>query len=516
MLARRAYRDAHALCMKALQADPAEPRAFYLLGILTADHSNYSKAIELFDRALAVGTARADILAQKARCQIALLQREDAVQNAEAAAKLEPDDSFTLDTLGVVFSRAGLHERSLTFYQRATDAAPDVAAYHYNHGAALQFAGRMDEARDAYRACLALDSSDTRARAAIVQITKQTESQNEIAQLEQVFPSIADDADDALRIGHALAKAHEDLNHPADAMHWLARAKAAKWAGLNHDEAFDAAVFEAAKRAAELREGNGFSDAAPIFIVGMPRTGTTLVDRILSSHSEITSAGELADFGLALKQLSGTRSNYVLDAETLDAAAGVDTAKLGQTYMARVEATLGLTGRFIDKLPLNAIYAPVILSALPNARIICLRRHPADTVLSNYRQLFATRYPYYDYALNLEATANYYVGFDRMIRHFAVALPSGRFTQVHYENVVADIEGEARRLLDFCGLEFEPQCVEFHRNAAPVATASSAQVREPLYTRALARWKRYEAHLGPALDILEAEGCIQASERTAP
>ena len=184
--------------------------------------------------------------------------------------------------------------------------------------------------------------------------------------------------------------------------------------------------------------------------------------------------------------------------------------------MGRGGATLGLSGRFIDKLPLNAIYAPIILSALPNARIICLRRHPADTVLSNYRQLFATRYPYYDYALNLEATANYYVGFDRMIRHFSDTLPADRFTQVHYEDVVADIEGEARRLLDFCGLAFEPQCIDFHRNTAPVATASSAQVREPLYTRALARWKRYEAHLGPALDILEAADCIQPSERAAP
>ncbi|HCJ19895.1 MAG TPA: hypothetical protein DHV57_21040, partial [Hyphomonas sp.] len=169
-----------------------------------------------------------------------------------------------------------------------------------------------------------------------------------------------------------------------------------------------------------------------------------------------------------------------------------------------------------DKLPLNAIYAPIILAALPEARIICLRRHPADTVLSNYRQLFATQFPYYDYALNLETTAHYYVGFDRMIRHYSETLPAGRFTQVHYEDVVGDIEAQTRRLLEFCGLSFEAQCLDFHQNAAPVATASSAQVREPLYTRALARWKRYEAQLTPALDILEAAGCIDAAERDIP
>lgn len=502
--------------MAALQHDPGEARAFYLLGILTADHANHAKAIDLFDRALTFGPQRADVFSQKARSEMALLRRDAAVRSADAAAALAPEDAFTLDTLGVVYSRAGLHDRSLDFYRRATATEPKIAAYQYNFGAALQFAGLMDEARTAYRRCLELDPSDTRAQAAIVQITKQTETDNQIAELEAVFPSVAKNADDALRIGHALAKAHEDLNHPAEAMAWLAKAKAAKWAEVKHDAAFDDAIFAAAEKTTALPTAGGHAEACPIFIVGMPRTGTTLVDRILSSHSEVTSAGELADFGISLKQLAGTRSNYVLDVETLQSAAQVDMPELGRMYMQRVEATLGLSGRFIDKLPLNAIYAPIILAALPDARIICLRRHPADTVLSNYRQLFATRFPYYDYALNLETTAHYYVGFDRMIRHFSASLPADRFTQVHYEDVVGDIEGQTRRLLDFCGLPFEAQCLDFHQNAAPVATASSAQVREPLYTRALARWKRYEADLAPALDILEANGCINSVERSGP
>jgi tetratricopeptide (TPR) repeat protein len=499
--------------MEALQRNPGEARAYYLLGILTADHANHAKAIDLFDRALALDSQHAEVLAQKARSEMALLRREAAIRSADAAVMLSPEDAFTLDTLGVVYSRAGLHERALDFYRRATTTAPGIAAYQYNYGAAQQFVGQMDAARIAYRKCLELDPTDTRALAAIVQITKQTEDTNQIEDLEAVFPTVAGDADDALRIGHALAKAYEDLNRPPEAMDWLAKAKAAKWAAVQHDAAFDDAVFEAAKATAALPMTGGHPGAQPIFIVGMPRTGTTLVDRILSSHSAVTSAGELADFGISLKHLSGTRSNYVLDVETLEAAGQVDLAELGRMYLQRVEATLGLTGRFIDKLPLNAIYAPVILAALPEARVICLRRHPADTVLSNYRQLFATQFPYYDYALNLEATAHYYVGFDRMIRHFGETLPADRFTQVHYEDVVGDIEAQTRRLLEFCGLPFEAQCLDFHRNAAPVATASSAQVREPLYTSALARWKRYEADLGPALDILEAAGCITAAER---
>ena len=494
--------------MQAVQAAPGDPRIYYLLGILTGDHANHAKAIELFDRALSLGPARADILAQKARNEIALLKREAAVKSADTAAELSPSDAFTLDTLGVVYSRAGLHDRATDFYEAATRAAPDVSAYWYNLGVARQFEGDMEGARDAFYACRQRNPDDIRALAALVQITRQTPDKNYVAELEAIFPHVAEDPDEALRIGHALAKAYEDMKDPACAMHWLARAKAGKWAAVGHDKAFDDAVFEAATANARKTLGTGHDEAAPIFIVGMPRTGTTLVDRILSGHSEITSAGELADFGLSLKQLARTPSNYVLDAETLKAAEQVDLAELGRAYMQRVKATLGLTGRFIDKMPLNAVYAPIILSALPNARVICLRRHPADTVLSNYRQMFSTRYPYYDYALNLEAAAHYYVGFDRMIRQFSDALPADRFIEVHYEAVVQDIETETRRLLEFCGLPFEAQCVDFHENAAPVATASSAQVRQPLYTSALARWKRYEIELAPALEILRAAGCL--------
>ena len=128
--------------------------------------------------------------------------------------------------------------------------------------------------------------------------------------------------------------------------------------------------------------------------------------------------------------------------------------------------------------------------------------------------MFATSFSYYNYAYTLEDTAHYYVAFDRMVRHFEAHLPPDRFTVVHYERIVADLETEARRLLDFCAMPFEVQCLSFHENAAPVATASSAQVREPLYTTALGRWKRYEAGLKPALDILEAAGCLAASERS--
>lgn len=514
LLSAKAYREAHAECLEVLKSDPGNAEAFYLLGLLTGAHENYLKAEELFARAAALDARHTGARAQRARCLLALSRRTEAVEAARAAAALGPTDAFTLDTIGVVLSRAGLHAEALSFYGRAAAAEPGNANYHYNHAAALQFAGEMEAAREAYRKCAAADPEDTRGLPAIVQITRQTAAGNEIAALEAMFARHAEDADAALRIGHALAKAHEDLKQPGDTLHWLDRAKALKRSRIVHDPAADTALFDAAIRAAgTLRERTSEAAGAPIFICGMPRTGTTLVDRILSSHSAVTSGGELTDFALCLKRMAKTPSRLVLDPETLDAAAGIDPGQLGAGYMESVRASLGLEGRFTDKMPLNILLAPVILAALPEARVICLRRHPADTVLSNYRQMFATSFSYYNYAYTLEDTTRYYVGFDRMVRHFEAALPPERFMIVHYERVVTELETETRRLLDFCGLPFEAACLAFHENVAPVATASSAQVREPLYTSALARWKRYEAGLGPALDILEAAGCLDPAER---
>jgi tetratricopeptide (TPR) repeat protein len=500
------YEAAHALCLEVLKAAPDHGHAFMLLGVIAADHGNHAKALELFDRAATSLASPARALALKARSLIALNRRAEAIAAAEATVAEKSHDAFTLDTIGVVFSRAGLHDRAVPFYERAA-AIGETAGQFYNLGAALQFLGRFEEAQAAYRKCIAKTPHHARAWSSLTQITKATTEANDLPALRTAFEALRDDADDALNIGHALAKAHEDLGDPAAAMDWLSRAKAAKRAKQVYDSAFDAGLFAAARRSASLAPAtSGHAGLQPIFVVGMPRTGTTLVDRILSSHSEVTSAGELTDFALAMKHMTGTRSTYVLDEETLDAAARIDPARLGEAYVRSVASTLGIGGRFIDKMPLNFFLSAHILRALPDARVICLRRHPADTVLANYRQLFATQFSYYAYAYGLESTAEYYVQFDDLMRRFAEALPKDRFCEVRYEAIVDDLEGEARQLLDFCGLTFEPACLTFHENAAPVATASAAQVRQPIYRSALGRWKRYRPGIDPALKVLVAAG----------
>jgi tetratricopeptide (TPR) repeat protein len=512
-LARRAYREAHTACMDVLKQDPKNAEAFFLLGILTSDHANHQKAIELFDRALALTPGMASAVAYKSRSLIALNRREEALEAVRTITDLDHVDSHTLDTFGVVLSRAGRHEEALRYYQAALRDGSDQANSHYNYGAALQFLGRMNEARDAYQQAIACDPDDARSYAAIVTITKQTEGANDIAKLEALFPRFAEDSNARLNIGHAIAKAYDDLGQGALALQWLGKAKALKKQELGYDPAFDSAVFEQVHALTGIDINDQPDALGPIFITGMPRTGTTLVDRIISSHSQVTPAGELTDFGLLLKRAVRSPGPYVLDAGTLAAGADADLAKIGADYVANVRKTIAIsTSTFTDKMPLNILYAPLLLKAMPNARVICLRRHPADTVLSNYRQLFATTYSYYNYAYDLETAARYYAKFARLVDHFTQTLPAARFTTVAYESVVGDIETETRRLLAFCGLDFEQACVDFHTNQAPVATASSAQVRQPLYASALARWKRYRPGLESMLNILVEEGCLDPAE----
>jgi len=313
------------------------------------------------------------------------------------------------------------------------------------------------------------------------------------------------------RIGHALAKAHEDLGDVAGAMTWLSVAKAG-WRG-DYSASADHGRFVAATASADVMLAGGFADARPIFVVGMPRTGTTLVERILSSHSEVGSAGETTQFTLALRRATGLPGRGgVIDARLIGEATGADAAAIGRDYMRAIATTQGLTGRFVEKNPFNALLAPLILKALPEARVVMLRRHPADVVLSSYRQDFAEVGGMLDYTFDLEATARYVVRFGAMAKRFAETLPKDRYREVTYEGVVANLDGQVRGLLDFCGLGFEEACVHFEDNASPVATASAAQVRQPIYASSVGRWRKYRPVIDPALRVLVEGGVMDAAE----
>lgn len=509
-LLRGRYEQAHGLCMRVLAQDAKAHRALYLLAQIAASHQNPYKALEVLERALNISGPNAEYGAFAAQQYLTLNQQSQARLEAEAALAAGPTAAQTFDTIGVVLSRTGAHEDALHCFKQANAMVSDNPSYAYNLASSSQFLGQFELARQGYERAIALQPDHYRSHSALSQLDKQSSERNHIERLLGVFEMVRSDVDGALHIGHALAKEYEDLEDYPRAFAWLQRAKAGKRAQLAHSIDGDLALFEAARQAIGVA-AVGSSPAAvtassPIFVVGMPRTGTTLVDRLLSSHSAVTSVGELTQFALFTKRAMGTSSNLVLDAATLTAATQRPLDTVGREYRAYVARLAGPGQRSLDKMPLNFFYLPLLLKALPDARVVVLRRNPMDTCLSNYRQLFATRFAYYRYAFDIEQTARYYAAFDALMATCRAQLPAAQVCEVHYEAIVADIEPEARRLLRFCGLDWEPGCIDFHRNAAPVATASSVQVREPLYQRASGRWQRYGEALRPLAQALTSCG----------
>ncbi len=504
-LNRREFQRAHELCLKILTAEPRFADALFLLAMIAAEHGNFGKALEVVDRALALAPNRADYHAQRGRCLVVLHRPREAFEAASKAFALAPADALTLDTIGVVMTRTGAHAEAVAPFRAAVARAPSNPSFQYNLGAALQFSGDFEAASAAYRAALASEPRFYRAWSALSQVARAALSREEVATVEQLLIAGGLDADAELQLCHALGKQCEDLERYEDAFRWLERGKARKRERLRYSVAADEALFAAAARTGDAPPAAGDDSTEPIFIVGLPRTGTTLVERILSSHPKVFAAGELTNFALVVKRAAHTPSNRVLDVETLAAAVGCDAAALGAAYVDSTRPRTGHTPHFIDKMPLNFLYAALIRRALPSAKIICLRRNPLDSCLSNYRQLFSTSFSYYDYSYDLLDTGRYFVLFDKLAALWRRTLGSG-YVEVRYEDVVAHTEREARRLVEFCGLEWDPACLAFDSNAAPVATASSVQVRSPIYRTAVGRWRKYGKAVEPLRRLLAAAG----------
>jgi tetratricopeptide (TPR) repeat protein len=487
---------------------PAEAEGHFLLGMAKAETGRVSAAIADVSRAIAL-VPRGEYRAQLARLQIMLRQDGAAVETLAAAEQALPDDALSRDTMGCVYARLGEHAASLPHFTEAVRLAPDNTEFRYNEAVALNFIGKVAEAEAALEALLAIAPDAARAHHLLSSLRGQTAERNHVAQLETALARAAEPRD-RLLLGYALAKELDDLGQPQAAFARLAAANAEHRARLPYSFARDGANFDAIEwtwpqvAAAPVVAA---PDAAPIFVIGMPRTGTTLVDRILSSHPEVWSAGELQAMPLAVKMASGTRTRTVLDAATVAAAAGEDLGVIGQDYLARAQTHAGAreSGRFTDKFPGNFQYAGFITRALPNAKIVCLRRHPLDTVLANFRNLFAVSSRYYDYSYDLMDIARYYVRFDRLMAFWRSALP-GRILELRYEELVADQQRETMALLAHCGLDWNEACLDFHQNIAPVSTPSAAQVRRPMYNDAVARWERHRDALAGVISYFEAEG----------
>lgn len=482
----------------------------YIAGVAALQMQQVPRAINHLRQAADHDPAQPGYLAQYARALSIGHRHAEATVAADRAMALAGADAVTLDTLGSVYSRANAHGPAIEAYRRACALVPGHAGFRFNLATSHMVHGDLDAAQREYEACIAADPGYWRGHLALAQLRRCTPGHNHVQTLTERIARHPGDADAQLYLHMALGKELEDLGDYPGALDHYSRGKAAQRKREGPSTERDAAMFAAVRRWFDrpVAEAPGHDSTEPVFVLGMPRSGTTLTDRILSMHSQVHSAGELADFGVALWNAGG-RAGRSLAGVLANLDPGFrDWEALGRAYVESTRAAgTGRTPRFVDKLPHNFLHVGFIARALPNAKIVCLRRNPMDTCLSNFRQPFAPGLPDYGYALDLLDTGRYYLQFDALMAFWRQQMP-GRILELHYEALVDDQERTTRELLDFCGLPWEDACLHFEHNQAPVATASAVQVRSGMNRDSVQRWKRYGDRLDPLRRLLSDGGIV--------
>lgn len=496
------YQAAHSACVAAINTYGDDANAYFLLGIIHIELLQIHKAIRLLNKANSL-LPEPETYAYLTKCYALLGDMVSAVEASQHCPVSRLSKPLTQDTVGVALSRVGLHEQALLYFGAALKGAPDNPFFHYNYAVSAKFAGQFALARKEFERAIALKPDYFQAHFALSDLGGVSKQHNHIERLTALY-NATDNIDGRLHLSHALAKEYEALHDYDTAFSLLNEAKQPKRQQFaNVEREYDAIFTWLKEQSPDHRQTKQGCDAAsPIFVLGMPRSGTTLVERIISHHSEVESGGELQDFGLAVKELVTTPSNQVLDLPTLQAAENIDFAVLGERYLARTKVLRGNQPYLVDKLPFNFFYVGLIARALPNAKIVCLLRDPMDTCIGNFRQLFSLQSPYFAYAYDLTTIGRFYLSFYELVHHFKALFPENIRLQ-SYETLVRSPETEIPELIDFCGLSWEAACLRVQDNKSPVSTASKVQVREAINTRSIGRWRQYEKHTAALQKILK-------------
>lgn len=513
-------REAHQHCLAILQRDQTFADAWFLCGIIAAHNGQLTKTVEILKNAIRLAPNNPEYRTELGKQLIVSHQPEWALREADAALSLDPVQLPTLNTLGTVFSHVGEHGKALQCFERAGRLLEErvggartlplewQADFYFNKATSMQFAGDFAAAEQAYEKAIELQPLLFRAHSALSALRRQTSQDNHLKRLQAIRINVSGPRDQ-LHVGHAIAKEQEDLGHYEEAFKSLSWAKQAQSAASAYSAQSDKKLFADVRQLFTQEifnsQSNGCGNSEPIFIVGMPRTGTTLVEQILSSHSQVFAAGELQNFPLQVKRKTDSSAADLFDVNTLKASLQLDLSTLGSSYIDSTRPRTGHTQHFIDKLPLNFFFLGLIKLALPNAKLVCLRRDPMDTCLSNYRQMFALNFSHYSYNLDLLDCGRYYIEFNQLMHHWKEVMP-GAVHEVQYEELVEKPEKVSRELMAYCNLPWEEHCLSFHQRQTSVATPSAVQVRQGIYTSSVNRWQSYSKAMKPLHELLKSAG----------
>ncbi len=511
------FEDAETVYRKALELGPHNPDTLDNLALALKDLDRLDEAADFMRRALAIESRDEKLFVHFVTVLLDQHKVEEAAAANEHALALNANNHDAVNLAGrIAFGRGDL-AGALAHYRRALVLKPDHADAYNNMGNVLKELGQLRKAQDAYLAAIELDPNISGVYVNLADSKTFAPGDPHLAAMESLAAKTEClSKTDRLRLDFALGKAYADLKEfKRSFTHFLA-GNAAKRATICYDEALVFGLFDRIEAVFthELiaqKSGAGDPSNMPIFVIGMPRSGTTLIEQIIASHPMVHGAGELQTFNdvvLAVRGADGKALRYPDFIPALDASA---LRQIGSRYVAELRklvatlsspasgAGVGVGQRVTDKMPSNYYFAGLIHMALPNAKIIHSVRDPVDTCISCFERLFTAEQ---NHTYDLVELGRYYQRYARMMAHWHRVLPAKTILDVQYEEVVANLEKQAHRIIAYCGLPWDERCLSFHETHRPVRTASATQVRQPIYQSAVGRWRVYEKQLGPLLDAL--------------
>ncbi|EED34196.1 TPR domain protein [Luminiphilus syltensis NOR5-1B] len=503
-LAERDMDRAEVICREYLRANPLDVSAMRLLAAIGVERQVYDDAEYLLESALEVEPDNLEARMEYAGVLFKRHRYQRVASELSRLLTLQPEHLAALLLRGHLRTATGRYTEALQDYRRIEPRLQSDETFQVAIGHALKTVGQSDDAIARYRRAYELRRDFGDAYWSLANLKTYRFTPDEVAAMEEALanPGLRDT--DRIHLSFSLGKAHEDAERFEKAFQHYDRGNALR----RRQSRFSAEKFENGMRACrdvyapglfERLAGSGSANDAPIFIVGLPRSGSTLLEQILSAHSQVEGTKELAHIPGIVHELSRGVGDVAYPDNVVKMAAD-EFARLGEHYLeSAAQQRQTSAPYFIDKMPNNFRHVGLIHLMLPNSKIIDIRRHPTACCFSNYKQFFAEGQ---EFSYSFEDIGNYYLSYLDIMAHWDAVLP-GRVLRVNYEALVGDLEGELRRVLEYCGLPFEESCLEYHAQQRAVRTASSEQVRQPIYHSGLNAWRSFEPFLGDLIRILQ-------------
>jgi tetratricopeptide (TPR) repeat protein len=497
------FAKAEEICRNILRRDPRNVNATRMLGLLARDLGKNRLAARMLRNAVKLAPdfygARLDL----ARALIEIDELDECEQLLKDSIRMQPDLPAMHSLLGNLYSKRGQFEEAVETYEQALRIQPNHGPSLAAMGHALKTIGKQDESIGTYRDCIQRHPEFGEAYWALANLKTFRFSDEEIATMESHVDNNKLPDETRVNFNYALGKACEDRGDYDQAFARYDQGNQLRRPYENYDPVqtevvHDQIIETITPDFLAANQGFGEPDPAPLFIVGLPRSGSTLIEQILASHSLVDGTHELPDLPRIIKAINDQRPQGVGYPQALQHY-GKELGKLGRQYLEWTSRYRKNAPYFTDKMPNNFASIGLIASILPNAKVVNARRHPLDSCMGCYKQLF---YKGQSFTYDLVELGEYYLEYQRMMDYWHEILPD-MVIDVQYEDMVSDQENQTRRLIEHCGLPWEDQVLKFYETDRAVITASSEQVRQPIYSKSVNSWRRFEAHLEPLIEVLE-------------